>query len=192
MRGRGELDEVLVAGIIFGQQGEVIALIIDAGFFLKAGAISDIDFAADDRLEAVLDALVVELDRAVHRTMISERDGRHAMLLRQLHHVVHFGQSVQKTVMRVRMKMDEFAHEIWRDSSAQLMLAKFPKTSRDHPSLGPQKKRVCRSLSLLLGPCRARSLLIHGILHKRAILVIRGPLRTLLGLTAGFRELCFF
>ncbi len=73
--GRGELDQVGVAGVVLGQQRQVrIALP------LRAPVVRDVDLAAEQRLDSLLPRLAVELDRAGQRAVIGERDRRHREL----------------------------------------------------------------------------------------------------------------
>ncbi len=72
---RGELDEVAVACARLGQEGQVgIALL------LPGRVVADVDLAADDRLDALLACLLVELHRARERPVVGERDGGHLEL----------------------------------------------------------------------------------------------------------------
>ena len=49
---RGELDQVLVAGLVAGQQGEVGVLLLDAG--ARAAVGGDVELEADDGLDALV------------------------------------------------------------------------------------------------------------------------------------------
>ena len=78
--GGGELDEVAVTGVVGGQQREVVALDPRAGGVGSIGGgrgviVHEIYLAADDRLDAVLSAGLVELHRAVHHAVIGETEG---------------------------------------------------------------------------------------------------------------------
>ena len=51
--GRGQLDQVLKARAVLGQQRQMVAgLLIGVGFFLKAAAGGDVGLVADDRIDA--------------------------------------------------------------------------------------------------------------------------------------------
>ena len=78
--GRGELDEVAVAGVVGGQQGEVVALNPRAAGIGSIGGgggviVHEIYLATDDRLDAMLGTGLVELHRAVHHAVIGETEG---------------------------------------------------------------------------------------------------------------------
>src|SRR5205085_7282985 len=69
---RGELDQVPIALVRLGEEREVrIAL------RLREPVLRDVDLAPDDRLDAVLAGLAVELDGAGVAAVVGERDGRH-------------------------------------------------------------------------------------------------------------------
>ena len=73
--GRGELDQVAVAGVVGGEQREVrVAL------GLRAAVVGDVDLAAEDRLDARLGRVAVELDRAGHGAVVGEPDRGHLEL----------------------------------------------------------------------------------------------------------------
>ncbi len=73
--GRGELDQVPVALVRLGQQGQVRVALL-----LARGVVADVDLAADQRLDAGLLGLLVELDGAGERAVVGERDGGHLEL----------------------------------------------------------------------------------------------------------------
>ena len=69
--GAGELDEVAEALVGRGEQREVVAL----DLALAHGAVVDeVGLEAQDRLDAVLPAGLVELDRAVHDAVVGEAE----------------------------------------------------------------------------------------------------------------------
>ena len=67
---RGELDEVAVADVGGGQQRQVVAL--DAPRRAVGVVVDEVDLAAEDRLDLVLAARLVELDGAVHHAVVGE------------------------------------------------------------------------------------------------------------------------
>ena len=70
---RGELDEVAVADVVGGQEGEVVAL--HPPRTTGSVIVDEVYLAPDDRLDAVLRARLVKLDGAVHDAMIGESEG---------------------------------------------------------------------------------------------------------------------
>jgi hypothetical protein len=100
--GRGELDQVAVAGVVLGQQREV-------GVALPLGppVLGDVELATQDRLDALLASLLVELDRAGERPVIGERDRRHLELGGPLRERRDPTRPVEDRVLRVDVQMDE-------------------------------------------------------------------------------------
>ena len=80
--------------------------------FVKTSARGDIALNADNRFYTVLFTFFVELNRAIHITVVGKSDCRHAEFFRALHHLLYLGKPVQKGVMGVGMEMDELCH--WR------------------------------------------------------------------------------
>ena len=78
MRRGGELDQVLVAGFILGQQDEVVINVppARAGLLLEPAPGRDIDLAADDRLDASLARRLVEINRPVKHAVVGDRQRR--------------------------------------------------------------------------------------------------------------------
>ena len=75
--GRGELDEVAEAGVVGGEQGQVVALA--PGSSARA-VVDQVGLEPEDRLDPVLLAGLVELDRAVHDPVVGEPERRHPEL----------------------------------------------------------------------------------------------------------------
>ena len=99
---RGELDEVAVALVRLGQQRQVrVAL------RLLAPVVRDVDLAAEQRLDAVLAAFPVELDRARERAVVGESDGRHLQLGRAGGERGDAARPVEDRVLGVDVEMDE-------------------------------------------------------------------------------------
>ena len=71
---RGQLDQVAVAGLVGGEQREVVAL--HPPRRAVGVIVDDVDLAAEDRLDVVLTARLEELDRAVHHTVVGEAERR--------------------------------------------------------------------------------------------------------------------
>ncbi len=86
--GGGELDEVAVASVVGGEQREVVALDpsrspswvgplgrIGSTYGGRCVIVHKVDLAADDRLDAVLGARLVQLHRAVHHAVVGQSQG---------------------------------------------------------------------------------------------------------------------
>ena len=77
--GRGELDQVAKAGVVGGEQGQVVAL--DPA--LGAAVVDQVGLEPEDRLDPVLATGLVVLDRAVHHPVVGEPERRHPELGRR-------------------------------------------------------------------------------------------------------------
>ena len=72
-------DEVVVAGAVLGQQGQVIGTLIGSRFGEPA-LLGDVHLAADDGPDARLLALGIELDGPVEGAVVGEGKALHAQL----------------------------------------------------------------------------------------------------------------
>ena len=104
--GRGELDEVAVAVVVGGEQRQVVAL-GPGGWALRRRrvVVDQVDLTADDRLDAVLRARLVELDRAVHHAVVGEAEGRLTELRRALGQRVDLAGAVEQRVLGVDVEV---------------------------------------------------------------------------------------
>ena len=101
--GRGELDEVAIAGVVGREQGQVVAL----GPARPAGRVivDEVDLTADDRLDAVLCARLVELDGAVHHAVVGQAEGRLAELGGARGQGVDLARAVEQRVLGVHVEV---------------------------------------------------------------------------------------
>ena len=74
---------------------------------LRLAVVGDVDLAADDRLDALLAGLAVELDRAGERAVVGERDGRHLELGRARCERRDAARPVEDRVLGVDVQVDE-------------------------------------------------------------------------------------
>ena len=74
---------------------------------LRAAVVADVDLAADQRLDAVLGRLAVELDRARQRAVVGEPDGGHLELGGALRQGRDPAGAVEDRVLAVDVEMDE-------------------------------------------------------------------------------------
>jgi len=71
--GRGhELEQVLIARHVGGQQNQVMRAVIEPGLFLKQASARLIDLTAKDRLYACCLRGVMKSNRAVHLPMVGQ------------------------------------------------------------------------------------------------------------------------
>ena len=102
-----QLDEVLVAFLVFAEQDEVVVA-VGVGPGLVA-LLRDVDFAADDGLDSLRFGGVVEADRAEEIAVIGHRDGGHFLLGDDVHQLVDFAGAVEKRVVGVVVKVNEWS-----------------------------------------------------------------------------------
>ena len=116
----GELDEVAVAGVALGQEGQVVvellaalgvaAGVVDpapAGRTLAAVVVGHVGLGADDRLDALLAALLVELQRPVHVAVVGDPERRLPVGDRLGHQLVEPGGPVQHRELGVDVEVGE-------------------------------------------------------------------------------------
>jgi hypothetical protein len=105
--GRGQLHQGAVAGLVAGEQRQVIGRVPGAAAFLAHVPRGDVELAAEDRLDAGLHRVGVEVDDPVHLPVVGDRDGGHVErggLLRQLRNEDH---PVQQAVLGVHVQVHE-------------------------------------------------------------------------------------
>ncbi len=99
---RGELDEIGVALVRLGEEGQV-----RVPLRLRPPVVRDVDLAPDDRLHAALPRLPVELDRSCKRPVVRERDRRHLEPRRLLDERRNPTRPVEDRVLRMHVQVDE-------------------------------------------------------------------------------------
>ena len=99
---RGELDQVAVAGVVGGEEREV-----GVALGLGAAVVGDVDLAAEQRLDAVLAGLAVELDRPGHGAVVGEPDRRHLELSGAGREGRDAARPVEDRVLGVDVEVDE-------------------------------------------------------------------------------------
>ena len=100
--GRGELDQVGVAGVVLGEEREVR---VPLG--LGLAVVGDVDLAAENRLDSDLSGLPVELDGTGERPVVGERDGGHLELSSSSREGGNAARPVENRVLGVDVKVDE-------------------------------------------------------------------------------------
>ena len=117
---RRELDQVLEAGAVFGQQREVVAGLLRAAgvLLLKAAAGGDVGLVAHDRVDAHVLGRFVELQRPVQIAVVGQGQGVHAQLFGPLQQAGDFSGAVEQAVvaMAVQMGKGRGAHRNLRAS----------------------------------------------------------------------------
>ena len=79
---RDQINEVLIARLIFAQQDQMAVFARAGQLFIHVFA--DIDLAADDRMNPALLGLLIEFDHAVHHAVIGDGAVLHAQLLHMI------------------------------------------------------------------------------------------------------------
>ena len=102
--GGDQVDEVAVAFLVFAEQDQVVVAVgIGAGL---VALLRDVDFAADDGLDALCLGGVVELDRAEEIAVVGHGDGGH-FLFDDVHELADFAGSVEQGIIGVAVEVDE-------------------------------------------------------------------------------------
>ena len=70
----------------------------------------DVDFAADDRLDPLLDRRIVELHGAEEVAVVGQRDRRHSILDGPRDHGFDLVRTVEEAEVAVKMEVDKFTH----------------------------------------------------------------------------------
>jgi len=106
--GGDELDEVVVTGLVFGEQEKVGGGFLGAvGLAVLATAGGEIDFAADDRFDPGLAAFLVKFDGAEKIAVVAQGEGGHFEFRRALGEFRDAAGSVEEAVLGVDVKMDK-------------------------------------------------------------------------------------
>jgi hypothetical protein len=100
--GRGELDQVRVALVRLGEERQVgVALL------LRQPVLGDVHLAPEQRLDALLPRLLVQLDRAGKAAVVGERHRRHLQLGRPRGQLGYPAGPVEDRVLGVDVEVDE-------------------------------------------------------------------------------------
>jgi len=104
---RAELHQVQVALAVPGQDGQVVRVAVGPALPLVAAPGSDVELAADDRPDAGVEALLVELHRAVHDPVVGESHRGHPQLGRLADQPVDPARAIEEGVLGVVVEVDE-------------------------------------------------------------------------------------
>ena len=105
-----QFGQVLIALLGFAQQNQVIHRAHAVGGTAIIHVFADIDFTADDRVNAAFFRLGVEIDHAVHHAVVGDGAGIHAQFLDAVEQRADAVCAVQQAVFGMQMKMCE-SHE---------------------------------------------------------------------------------
>jgi hypothetical protein len=106
-----QLDEVVIADLVGGQQRHVVVRLFDAAARLvEAAPRRDVDLAPRDGLDALRPRGVVEDHRPEHVAVVGDGHGLHAELRRLVDELVDVARPVEEAVLGVQVKVDELSH----------------------------------------------------------------------------------
>ncbi|KFM93090.1 hypothetical protein DJ90_2785 [Paenibacillus macerans] len=112
MADRDEFHQIPVPGFIFSQQNQMVDRLILTAPPLLARACRKINFTADDRLDPVSFAQFIKRNRAVHDTVIRQRERLHAGSRRFGDELFQSGRAVEQAVFAMYVQMNEAVHAI--------------------------------------------------------------------------------
>ncbi len=105
--GGDKLDEVFVAFLRFAEQDEMIVAVgIGAGLVALLG---DVDFAADDGMNAFFRRFVIKLDSAEEVAVIGHGDRGHLLAFHDLDELLDIASAIEEGVIGVAMEVNERA-----------------------------------------------------------------------------------
>ena len=107
MRCRYQLDEISIAGLVFGQKSDVIRCIAPRGRPILVRSRGNVGFATNDRLHARASCFLVKFNRAVQIAVIRHRNGGHFEFSRLFHQLFHPDTAIQQRILSVQMEMNE-------------------------------------------------------------------------------------
>ena len=111
LRLRRQLDEILVALVVFRQKREVVLPVVQLRLAVEARAGRHVHLAAQDWLDAPFARLFIELDGAVKYAVIGEADSRKTQFLGAVHQLRHAAHAVEQAVVRMQMQVGKLLHE---------------------------------------------------------------------------------
>ncbi len=103
-----QLHQVVVALVVGGEQGEMVVGLADAGGIpVEAAPRGHVDLAAQDGLQALVPAGVVEGHRPEHVPVVGDGEGLHALPGRLIHEGVDLAGPVEEAELGVQVEVDE-------------------------------------------------------------------------------------
>src|SRR2546430_4089680 len=156
MRCGDKLDEVSVAGLVLGQQSDVICRVAPRCRPILVRPGSNVGFATNDRFHPGVMRFLVKFNRPKQIAVIRDRYGRHFEFSGLFHQLFHPDTSIQQRVFSMQMKVNE------RVSSHQFSSISVQKKSLANlPGITARTKRGT-SEDLLHCPAVFASLLAQG------------------------------
>ena len=107
----GEADEVAVAGFVFGEDEEMVVLVVFRGGAVVV-VLADVELAAEDGLDALLLRGVEEVDGAVDVAVVGHGGGGLADVAEVGGEFVDIAGAIEEGVIGVEMKVGKLSHGI--------------------------------------------------------------------------------
>src|SRR2546430_10775587 len=128
MRCGDKLDEVSVAGLVLGQQSDVICRVAPRCRPILVRPGSNVGFATNDRFHPGVMRFLVKFNRPKQIAMIRDRYGRHFEFSGLFHQLFHPDTSIQQRVFSMQMKVNErvSSHQFSSISVQKKSLANLP------------------------------------------------------------------
>ena len=110
---RDELDEVLEALLVLGEQHEVVRGLAGRAALVAAIARCDVDLAAENRIDAALPRRIVKHDGREHVAVLGDGQRRHLELLRLIEQLVDAARTIEQRELGVEVQVDELRHGLF-------------------------------------------------------------------------------
>ena len=104
-----KFDEVFVAGLVFGEEDEVVVNVFAAGtaFLFETRTGRDVNFAADDGLDPFGPDGLIEIDRAVKHAVIGDGERAEFQVVSAFCEFVQAASGIEQRILGVKMQMDK-------------------------------------------------------------------------------------
>ena len=109
-RGGNDFDQILVSLLILTEQDQMVPLVIEPVHLIEPCSLRHIDLAADDRMDPLFAACLIEIHRAVHGAVIGHRKGGHSKLFRALYQRLDTAGAVKQRILGMDVQMCKFGH----------------------------------------------------------------------------------
>ena len=148
-----EPAQVLVAGVVLGEEDQVEGLAVGLALLVGHRAAGDVRLHADDRLDPLVLRGLVEGDRAVERAVVRDGHRIHAGGGRRVHQLRDPAEAVEQAELRVDMEVGEVVGGQGHgpdgspgtdDRAGAILAIRRPPSRAAPPPCGPRPP--CRSL----------------------------------------------
>ena len=134
---RHQLDEVVVAGEVLGQQHQVVVGFPGRAASRVTAARRDVHLAAENRLDAPFPGLVMEYDAREHVAVLGDGQSRRTGVPGMVEQLPDAAGAVEQRVLRMQVQMDEFGHGLPLCSRVVPELTAGPTDSTSSPGREP-------------------------------------------------------